>query len=88
MALLKQSLVILKRFVYFELIYQVCGLKWNPDGNRLASGGNDNKLLVWDKSRGYDTPLFQLNQHTAAVKAIAWSPYNGMNSRRLTSQAF
>ena len=26
---------------------EVCGLKWNPEGTQLASGGNDNLLLVW-----------------------------------------
>ena len=25
---------------------EICGLKWSPDGQFLASGGNDNKLLV------------------------------------------
>uniref|UniRef100_T2M3D7 Fizzy-related protein homolog n=1 Tax=Hydra vulgaris TaxID=6087 RepID=T2M3D7_HYDVU len=38
---------------------EVCGLKWSPDKQLLASGGNDNKY----------------NDHTAAVKAIAWSPH-------------
>lgn len=27
---------------------EVCGLKWSDD-NQLASGGNDNKLFVFDK---------------------------------------
>ncbi|KAG8982876.1 substrate-specific activator of APC-dependent proteolysis [Tulasnella sp. JGI-2019a] len=27
---------------------EICGLKWNSEGTQLASGGNDNKLLVWD----------------------------------------
>lgn len=27
---------------------EICGLKWNFEGTQLASGGNDNKLLVWD----------------------------------------
>lgn len=27
---------------------EVCGLKWSFDEKYLASGGNDNKLLVWD----------------------------------------
>lgn len=26
---------------------EVCGLKWSFDGQQLASGGNDNKLLIW-----------------------------------------
>lgn len=27
--------------------FKVCGLKWSPDRQFLASGGNDNQLLVW-----------------------------------------
>ena len=26
---------------------EVCGLKWSFDERMLASGGNDNKLYVW-----------------------------------------
>ncbi|KAK3359782.1 WD repeat domain-containing protein [Lasiosphaeria hispida] len=52
---------------------EVCGLKWNCEDGQLASGGNDNKLMVWDKLS--DTPLFKFSDHTAAVKAIAWSPH-------------
>lgn len=26
---------------------EVCGLKWSFDEQQLASGGNDNKLLLW-----------------------------------------
>ncbi|CAG8801577.1 17525_t:CDS:2, partial [Racocetra fulgida] len=52
----------------------VCGLKWNPEGNQLASGGNDNKLLIWDRAN--DVPLHKFPHHTAAVKAIAWSPHS------------
>ncbi|KPI89184.1 cell division cycle protein 20 putative (CDC20) [Leptomonas seymouri] len=84
---------------------EVCGLKWSPTGAMLASGGNDNQLLLWDRrslatggsgSRpdvssssssgggGGSTaphllsnsprPLFYLNKHTAAVKALSWNP--------------
>ncbi|CAJ2507968.1 Uu.00g091540.m01.CDS01 [Anthostomella pinea] len=52
---------------------EVCGLKWNCDDGQLASGGNDNKLMVWDKLS--ETPLWKFSDHTAAVKAIAWSPH-------------
>lgn len=27
---------------------EVCGLKWRPDGELLASGGNDNVVNIWD----------------------------------------
>ncbi|KAF6037626.1 FZR1 [Bugula neritina] len=53
---------------------EVCGLKWSPDHQHLASGGNDNKLLVWNASSS-NTPLQTYSDHVAAVKAIAWSPH-------------
>ncbi|KAI3654619.1 hypothetical protein MP228_000673 [Amoeboaphelidium protococcarum] len=67
---------------------EVCGLKWSPDGQSLASGGNDNKLLIWDARflqqdsgrRPIDgntelQPRLKFAEHNAAVKAIAWSPH-------------
>ena len=32
---------------------EVCGLKWSFDGQQLASGGNDNKLIVWSIHNSY-----------------------------------
>ena len=52
---------------------EVCGLRWNTEDGQLASGGNDNKLCVWDKLS--ETPIYRFNSHVAAVKAIAWSPH-------------
>ena len=53
---------------------EVCGLKWSFDGSQLASGGNDNNLMVW--SLHSSKPLMcSNNDHVAAVKAIAWSPH-------------
>ncbi|CAG7817938.1 unnamed protein product [Allacma fusca] len=53
---------------------EVCGLKWSPDNQYLASGGNDNRLFVWDMhSRA---PIQTYEEHSAAVKAIAWSPHH------------
>ena len=58
---------------------EVCGLKWSFDDLQLASGGNDNKLCIWELNRGESSPLFRFNDHSAAVKAVAWSPHqNGI----------
>lgn len=57
---------------------EVCGLKWSPDEKMLASGGNDNKLLVWAANHADPTePICRFNDHIAAVKAVAWSPHQG-----------
>ena len=52
---------------------EVCGLKWSPSGNQLASGGNDNLLHIWQQ--GQSTPVHSLAGHQAAVKALAWCPF-------------
>lgn len=53
---------------------EVCGLKWSPDSQLLASGGNDNRLYIWSAHQ-HDKPIFKFTDHQAAVKAIAWSPH-------------
>jgi len=60
---------------------EVCGLKWRSDGELLASGGNDNVVNVWDGRVGdvgagtRSAPRWTKRNHTAAVKAIAWCPW-------------
>jgi len=56
---------------------EVCGLKWNSDTEQLASGGNDNKIFIWDRmdERWQHRWGEQEGGHKAAVKAIAWNPH-------------
>lgn len=55
---------------------EICGLKWNPSGQQLASGGNDNLVCVWDAGTAAAThPRLTMTAHTAAVKALAWCPH-------------
>ena len=66
---------------------EVCGLAWNQEGTTLASGGNDNMLCLWD-ARGSSAaagagsalgrtqaPRHVMTDHCAAVKALAWCPF-------------
>ncbi|KAH7672233.1 Anaphase promoting complex Cdc20 Cdh1 and Ama1 subunits protein [Dioscorea alata] len=61
---------------------EVCGLRWSGSGQQLASGGNDNLLLIWDHSMASSNFAPNQNQwlhwfddHMAAVKALAWCPF-------------
>lgn len=59
---------------------EVCGLKWSHDGTQLASGANDNVCCIWDASAlampaETAAPKFKFTDHTAAVKALAWCPW-------------
>ncbi|CAG5114589.1 unnamed protein product [Candidula unifasciata] len=57
---------------------EVCGLRWSPDGRHLASGGNDNLVNIWSNQFGSNagsTPLYTFTDHQAAVKAMAWCPW-------------
>lgn len=55
---------------------EVCGLKWSETGNLLASGGNENLLYIWESSKMNSSKfLYRFKDHCAAVKALAWCPY-------------
>ncbi|OMO83152.1 hypothetical protein CCACVL1_11536 [Corchorus capsularis] len=58
---------------------EVCGLKWSASGQRLASGGSDNLVHIWDRSMASSNLptkcLHRLDHHTSAVKALAWCPF-------------
>ena len=65
----KESLLFINTFHKQE----ICGVKWAFDGDLLASGGNDNKVSIFSLKAGKE--VGKLTQHTAAVKALAWSPH-------------
>jgi len=52
---------------------EVCGLKWSIDDKRLASGGDDNQLFIWDIRK--EDPEKKFISHTSAIKALDWSTY-------------
>ena len=52
---------------------EICGMKWSLDDKRLASGGDDNKLIIWDIRK--EDPEKKLSCHTSAIKALDWSTH-------------
>ncbi len=47
------------------------GISWTAVGNRIAAGGSDYKVRVWDASTGQETAVFD---HQASITSIDWSP--------------
>ena len=50
----------------------VFGLAWSPDGKRIASGGGDETVQIWDATVG--NQLYIYHGHSNLVTAVAWSP--------------
>lgn len=66
---------------YLSHSQEVCGLSWSPSGRYLASGSNNNKLMIWDHNdvnqslQSPFAPVHCFTKHRAAVKALAWCPW-------------
>ena len=60
-------------FNYIGHEKEICGMKWSADDKRLASGGDDNLLMIWDVRK--EEPERKFSSHTSAIKAIDWSTY-------------
>ena len=50
---------------------KVESVAWSSDGKRLAAGGNDGLIWVWDRETGR---ALSLQGHAGAVGSLAWSP--------------
>ncbi len=50
----------------------VWGVAFSPDGQRLASGSNDQTVKIWDSATGEE--LFALKGHAGEVWGVAFSP--------------
>jgi len=53
----------------------VPGLSLHANAHALATGGNDNKIKIWDL-RQPQQALHELEIHQAAVRALAWAPFD------------
>jgi WD40 repeat protein len=45
---------------------------WSPDSRRVASGGADDSVRIWDATDGHEIHL--LSGRTSEVETVAWSP--------------
>ncbi len=53
----------------------VCSLKWNTDKRILASGSEDQTVVLWDFNSISHKPVQTFTSHKAAIKAIDWCPW-------------
>jgi WD40 repeat protein len=52
----------------------VYALAWAPDGARLASGGQDQAVHLWNTTTGRQVFAYRSRFSTGGVLALAWSP--------------
>lgn len=67
---------------------EVCGLKIS-NGWQFASGGNDNKVCIWDLRK--NTAIVEYSEYQSAIKALSWCSWqrnklavgSGTNDRKI-----
>ena len=60
---------VIKRFTHGVSVYTVA---FSPDGQLLASGGNNNKVILWNVTSRSEQTTFR--GHTKSVMSVAFSP--------------
>jgi WD40 repeat protein len=60
----------------------VKSVSWSPNGQRIASGGGDGTVQVWDAASGGNAFIYR--GHTATVNSVAWSP----DGKRIASAGY
>ena len=63
--------------------YEVCGLKWSPDGIQLASGGGDNKICIWDVNKSSSSSNINALLHEIDHDLI--NDNDGFNNRNINN---
>src|SRR5438874_1177054 len=56
-----------------------CHIPFSPDGTRIASGGNDNIIQLWNANSGQRLQTY--TGHLGSIWAVAWPP----DGRRIAS---
>ena len=59
---------------YSGHIDTVLALAWSPDGRRIASGGKDQTVQVWNVNTAANLLIYR-EHFGATVTPISWSPY-------------
>jgi eukaryotic-like serine/threonine-protein kinase len=61
------------RFIYRGHQGQVNADTWSPDGSRVATGGQDTTVQVWDALTGGNVVVYR--GHTKWIWAVDWQPH-------------